>query len=107
MTLVQLANSKFYHEALGDFPESAFLKFLVHDPIVGRRYYQRELPHDVLEELYRVLGATPRFVEQVRKVLRTITADDLQAALTAVELPAETDAGALREARDRYCEQIF
>ena len=94
-------------EALGDFPEGDFLKFLLHDPVVERRYYAGELPQELLSELHRLLGGTPRFLEQMRQVLNTIAAADLRQALTAVHLPAEAEPTVLAEMRDRYCEQIF
>jgi hypothetical protein len=94
-------------EALGDFPEAAFLKFLLRDPQVERRYYGGELPPDLLSELHRLLGGTPRFLDQMRKVLKTITAADLRRELAAVKLPTGAEPSLLREERDRYCERIF
>ena len=94
-------------EALGDFPEGDFLKFLLRDPVVERRYYAGELSQELLSELHRLLGGTPRFLEQMRQVLKTITATDLRQALTTVHLPAEAAPTVLAEMRDRYCEQIF
>ncbi|MCI0489842.1 MAG: CHAT domain-containing protein [Blastocatellia bacterium] len=94
-------------EALGDFPESAFLKFMLRDPVVERRYYESELPSDLLTELHRLLGGTPRFLGQMREVLKSIEADELRQELERVKLPAGSEASALREARDRYCEAIF
>jgi tetratricopeptide (TPR) repeat protein len=96
-----------HEQALGDFPEGDFLKFLLRDPVVERRYYAGELPQELLSELHRLLGGTPRFLEQMRQVLNTIAAADLRQALTAVHLPAEAEPTVLAEMRDRYCEQIF
>jgi tetratricopeptide (TPR) repeat protein len=96
-----------HEEALGDFPEASFIKFLLRDEVVEQRYYRDELPHDLLSELHRLLGGTPRFLDQIRKVLKTITADDLRRELAAVKLPAEAKPGVLRKERDRYCEKIF
>ncbi len=91
---------------LGDFAEASFLKVLLRDPVVARRYETGDLPSALLSEVYRLLGGTPRFIEQVREILRTIAADDLETDLASVRLPPEADAGRLQEARDRYCEQI-
>ena len=76
-------------------------------PVVERRYYAGELLQELLSELHRLLGGTPRFLEQMRQVLNTIAAADLRQALTAVHLPAEAEPTALAEMRDRYYEQIF
>ncbi len=94
-------------KALADFPEAAFFKFLVRDPDVERRYQAGELPHELLQRLHNLLGGTPRFLGQVRKVLRDIAAADLWRALEDVRLPAAAAADPLRRERDRYCEQIF
>ena len=94
-------------EVLGDFPEGDFLKFLLRDPVVERRYYAGELSQELLSELPRLLGGTPRFLEQMCQVLKTIAAADLRQALTVVHLPAEAEPTVLAEMRDRYCEQIF
>ena len=107
MTFSRLIHSNVHEESLGDFPRAAFLKFLLRNPIVERRYYEGELPHDLLSELHRLLGGTPRFLGQICEVLTTIAADELQQELAAVQVPISADQSALREARDRYCEKIF
>jgi tetratricopeptide (TPR) repeat protein len=99
-------------ETLEDFPESAFLKFMLRDPLVERRYYNGDYhsdqpPRDLLRELHRLLGGTPRFLAQTREWLKTITADELQQALSNIELPQTGGQNALREARNRYCEEII
>jgi len=91
---------------LGDFAEASFLKVLLRDPVVARRYETGDLPYVLLSEVYRLLGGTPRFIAQIREILRTIAADDLASDLASVRLPPETDAGRLQEARDCYCERI-
>jgi hypothetical protein len=96
-----------HEEPLGDFPEAAFVKFLLRDQDVERRYYGGDLPPDLLSELHRLLGGTPRFLAQMREVLKTITAGELQHELAAVQLPAGVEPSVLREERDHYCEQIF
>jgi tetratricopeptide (TPR) repeat protein len=98
---------KVREEPLGDFPEGAFLKFLLREEVVEQRYYCGELPHEVLSELYGLFGGTPRFLPQIQDVLKTITAADLRQELAAVKLPSMAEPSALREARDRYCEEIF
>jgi tetratricopeptide (TPR) repeat protein len=92
---------------LGDFPESSFIKFLLLDEIVEQRYYKGEIPHDLLSKLYDLLGGTPRFLGQIRKVLKTIKAEELRSQLEAVTLPSKEKPTLLQQARDRYCEDIF
>jgi CHAT domain/AAA ATPase domain len=96
---------------LGEFREAAFLKFLLRDGGVERRYRAGELPHNLLVRLHRVLRATPRFLEQIRTVLASLPADELQAELDRVALPSEAEEqaepGRLQAARDAYCETIF
>ncbi len=96
-----------HEEALGDFPESAFFKFMLRDPVVEQRYFQGELQHKLLSELHRLLGGTPRFLGQMREVLKTITTEELEQALKTIELPDAPESKAFREARNSYCEQIF
>jgi hypothetical protein len=48
-------------EALADFPETSFVKFLLSDPQLEQRYVRGELPHQLLAEMHRLLGGTPRF----------------------------------------------
>ena len=95
-----------HEEPLGDFPEAAFLKFLLRDEHVERRYYAGELPPDLLSELHRLLGGTPRFLEQIRSLLRTVSAEELRGELGAVKLPEKAEASVLADARDKYCEDI-
>jgi hypothetical protein len=96
---------------LGEFREAAFLKFLLRDSGVERRYRAGELTHGLLVRLHRVLGATPRFLGQIRTVLASIPAEELQAELDRVALPSEAEEhaepGRLQAARDAYCETIF
>ena len=96
---------------LGEFREAAFLKFLLRDAAVERRYRAGELSHDLLVRLHGVLGATPRFLGQIRTVLASIPADELQAELDRVALPSaaeeQAEPGRLQAARDAYCETIF
>jgi tetratricopeptide (TPR) repeat protein len=106
MALTPVANSVFYREALEDFPEAAFLKFLLRNPVVEKRYYKGELLPQVLEQLYAAVGGAPRFLEQVRKVLETASSAELQQELAAFT-PSTAGPGSLQERRDRYCEQIF
>jgi tetratricopeptide (TPR) repeat protein len=92
---------------LGDFPESSFIKFLLLDEIVEQRYYKGEIPHDLMSKLYELLGGTPRFLGQIREVLKTIKAEELRSQLEAVTLPSKEKPTLLQHARDRYCEDIF
>ncbi len=101
MALERVANSVFFRETLEDFPETAFLKFMLRNPTVERRYYAGELRPQLFEQLYATVGGTPRFLEQVRKVLETANSAELQKELS------ERRPGRVREQLDRYCEQIF
>ena len=75
---------------LGEFGEAAFLKFLLRDPEVERRYRKRELPHELLVRLHRVLGATPRFLGQIRTVPISLPADESsRASWTGSHYPAQ------------------
>jgi hypothetical protein len=94
-------------EPLGDLPLAAFLKFLLRDPLVERRYRSGELSTTVLRELHRLLGGTPRFLEQIRTVLATISADELRTSLQQLAHMSGASADALQAARDRYCESII
>jgi len=101
-----------HEEPLKDFPEASFLKFLLRDEVIEQRYREPDekkggLPRELLSELHRLLGGTPRFLDQIREVLRTIAPDELRRELAAVKLPDTTEPSLLREARDRYCEDIF
>jgi tetratricopeptide (TPR) repeat protein len=96
---------------LGEFGEAVFLKFLLRDAAVERRYRAGELPHDLLVRLHRLLGATPRFLAQIRQVLKSMAAAELASELDQVALPAaaeeQAQPGRLQAARDAYCETIF
>jgi tetratricopeptide (TPR) repeat protein len=96
-----------HEEPLEDFPEASFLKFLLRDEAIERRYRAGELSQELLSELHRVLGGTPRFLDQIREVLRTIEAGELRRELAAVKLPDTKEPSRLRDARDLYCEKIF
>jgi tetratricopeptide (TPR) repeat protein len=102
-------------EQVGEFGEAAFLKFLLRDAVVERRYQAAvspdHLPHELLARLHRLLGATPRFLGQIREVLASMPAAELKAELDRVALPSEAqeqaEPGRLQAARDAYCEAIF
>jgi len=91
---------------LGDFAEVSFFKILLRDPAVARRYETGDLSHTLLAEVYRLLGGTPRFIAQIREILRTVATDDLLSELAAVSIPPGADTGRLQDTRDRYCERI-
>ncbi len=93
-------------EQLGDFPYSAFLKFLLRDDVVEQRYRSGGLSTTLLQQLHRLLGGTPRFLLQIREVLRDMPADDLRAALQQSALPADATPDRLTELRNEYCNAI-
>jgi tetratricopeptide (TPR) repeat protein len=94
---------------LGEFGQASFIKFLLRDSEVERRYRAAELPHELLVRLHRLLGATPRFLIQIREVLKSMSAAELAAELKRVELAEaeQQEPSRLQAARDAYCEQIF
>ena len=94
---------------LSEFSEAAFLKFLWREPRVEQRYRRGELPIELLRRLYRVLGGTPRFLDQIREVLIDLPAVELAGELDQVEVPLADakDPSRLQAVRDRYCETIF
>jgi len=94
-------------EPLGDLSQASFIKFLLRDPGVERRYYAGELPSDLLVQLHRLLGGAPRFLGQAREVLKEMTADELRQELAAVQLPDGAEPSVLQAIRDRYCKTIF
>ena len=98
---------KVREEPLGDFGEASFFKFMRRDDLVEKRLRSGELSHELLRELHRLFGGTPRFLDQIRKVLREISADDLKKQLDAVKLPAGLEKGELQKILDKYCEDIF
>lgn len=96
-----------HREDLADFPESSFLKIMQRDPEVERRSRSGELPMTLLRELYRKFGGTPRFLLQIREVIKEMDAKSLKAELAHVELPAETEPGELQRLQDKYFGEIF
>ena len=91
---------------LGELSEAAFFKFLLHSEIVEARYYRGELPHDTLAQIYHLLGGTPGFLLQIREMLNTISANDLQHSLRGLSLMTDMAPSVLRRLRDEYCERI-
>ncbi|HUS76040.1 MAG TPA: tetratricopeptide repeat protein, partial [Methanothrix sp.] len=98
---------KVLREDLSDFPESSFLKILQRDPEVERRSRSGELPMALLRELYKKFGGTPRFLLQIREVIKKMDAELLKAELAKVELPTGTEPGELEKLRDEYVGGIF
>jgi tetratricopeptide (TPR) repeat protein len=94
-------------KTLEELPQSAFFKFLLADEEIERRIENRDLSYDLLGNIHDLFGGTPRFLEQVREVLRQEDADALEADLETVTLPDTDDENVLREARDKYLEDLF
>lgn len=92
---------------LKDISEAAFIKILRRDEVVDQRYRSKELPLGLLQELYRTFGGTPRFLLQMRKVIREMKQDELKAELASIKLPGYVEEGELQKIRDRYFESIF
>lgn len=94
-------------EDLGDFAESSFLKILQRDPLVEQRIRSSELPMELLRDLYRKFGGTPRFLLQIREAIKEMDAKMLKKELAKVELPVDAEAGELQKIRDKYFDDIF
>jgi tetratricopeptide (TPR) repeat protein len=101
------------HEAMPDFTEADFFKYLRRHPRVADRMDRGELSRDLIETFHRKLGATPRFVEQASVILATLDADRLAEQLDSLATPAEGTAGddlwQLQQAyfRDLFLPQLF
>ncbi len=80
--------------------EAEFYKFLRRDQQVEDRLRRGELKPDLMGNLYHLFGGTPRFLEQVRTLLRTADPDSLTDDSLGEDLPLE-------EARRQYCERIL
>ncbi len=89
------------HLPLPDLEESSFRKFLRRDEVVDGRISRGELPPALIHTLYRKLGGTPGFLENVRKVLRKADPGEL-----AEDLEGDSP-GALSEARESYYQRII
>jgi tetratricopeptide (TPR) repeat protein len=98
---------KVHKEDLGDFPESSFLKIMQRDPEVERRIRSGELPMALLSELYEKFGGTPRFLLQIREVIKEMDTELLKEELAKVGLSTGTEPGELEKLRDKYFADIF
>ncbi|MEI6103913.1 MAG: tetratricopeptide repeat protein [Methanothrix sp.] len=92
---------------LGDFSDASFFKFLRRDDVVDARLRSGELSHDLLHEIHHLFGGTPRFLGQIRTVLRGISVEELKKELEAVKFPTDIENGDMQKNLDEYCEQIF
>jgi tetratricopeptide (TPR) repeat protein len=94
---------------LGEFSEASFLKFMLREEAVERRYRTGDLPHELLMRLHQVLGGTPSFLELMREVLKAVPAQELWDELTRVSIPAQSEMapGLLEKKRDDCCAKIF
>lgn len=94
-------------ERLGDWSQAEFLKFVLGDPTVERRYSEGILGAELIQLLYRKLGGAPAFARQIREVLKTIDVVTLMKQLNSFGLPVEqATPGTLQRLRDEYCKVI-
>jgi tetratricopeptide (TPR) repeat protein len=96
-----------HEENLSDFSESSFIKILQRDPEVERRSRSGELPMTLLSDLHEKFGGTPRFILQIREVVKEMDVDELVWELANVKLPAGAQPGELQKVRDKYFGEIF
>ncbi|MCK4342290.1 MAG: tetratricopeptide repeat protein [Phycisphaerae bacterium] len=89
------------HLPLPDFQEHEVLKFLRREPRVDERLRLRVLPLTLVADLHRKFGGTPRFLEDVRLLLKTADPAELRKDLDGVE------PGELSKARQKYYDQII
>ncbi|HWE37581.1 MAG TPA: tetratricopeptide repeat protein [Isosphaeraceae bacterium] len=89
------------HEPLSEFLERDFLKFLRGDDAVEDRIGRGDLNRDMLMSLYKEVGGTPRFLGQLRTLLRTADAEKL---LEELEGGSQ---GLVADAREHYLESIL
>lgn len=62
---------------LDPFSEEAFVRFLLHDAVVARRFEAGECTPTLLSEVYHRLGGVPQYAEQIRAALRRFGAEVL------------------------------
>ena len=86
-------------EALPEFSESDFFKFVRRQPEVAVRMERGELPQELLSTFHRRVGVTPRFVKQACSVLGKLTAKGLAERLEKIEdgLSAEEQQARFRD----------
>jgi tetratricopeptide (TPR) repeat protein len=101
----QLPKVKEYQ--LEDISEAEFIKILRRDEVVDQRFRSKELPLGLFQRLYRTFGGTPRFLLQMRNVIREMKPNDLEAELSSMKIPEDAEEGVLQKIRDKYFESIF
>ncbi len=94
------------HLALTDFTAADFFKYLNRHEAVSRRIANGELPRELLDTLFRKLGATPRFLEQACALLQTIAADQLGEQLESIHLEG-VEPSELATLQQEYFAKLF
>jgi tetratricopeptide (TPR) repeat protein len=97
------------HLPLPDLEEYNFRKFLRRDPVVEDRMRRGDLSEEMVGKLYRTLGGTPGFLDNVRRILRTAAADDLTEDLDAITAGEDQEGetpGPLREQQEHYYQRL-
>jgi len=92
---------------LGDLTEASFIKILRQDKRVEERYRSGDLPLELLKDLYKKLGGTPKFLLQMREALKEMGQTEIKAEIEKFELPEESEPGKLQELRNEYFEKII
>lgn len=93
------------NEWIGELSDSVFLRFLLFDHVVAKRYREGSLKTDLLSKISYLIGRSPQFYEIIRSALRDMPADMLLAKLEKIALPS--DVNARHEAQKRAAIEIF
>jgi len=104
---VSVLPPKVHHEGLSDFSLLSLIKILQRDPDVERRIRSGKLPMSLLRMLHEKFGGTPRFLLQVREVLKEMDADVLENELKNITLPSDVKSSELQKLKDKYFADII
>ena len=72
------------HERMPDFTLAEFNRYLFYDETIRSRILNGELPDDLIHDFHAKLGATPRFLDQTKAVLRRESAETIRKSLAKI-----------------------
>ena len=104
---VSVLPPKVHPEGMRDFSLSSLIKILQRDPELERRIRSGKLPMSLLRMLHEKFGGTPRFLLQVREVLKEMDADVLENELMNITLPSDAKSSELQKLKDKYFADII